>query len=146
MDLRSAGRTRRWQLTIASVAALSLFIALVAGSSLRTWFAAAELPEPAAWTHASQRVPSHSGQLELHTAVRLYSPVSTVTNKKPFRNVWMTHDRPASWTHLSSELGWLALPTSFAAPVFHPGAVLVPIFASAPVNRDRSTDLCILRR
>jgi hypothetical protein len=39
---------RRWQLTIAMVAALGAFVALVADSSLRPRFAASTLPEPAA--------------------------------------------------------------------------------------------------
>lgn len=53
MDLRRATPTRRWQLAIAVVAALSLFINLLTSSALRHQFSAAALLEPAAWTHAA---------------------------------------------------------------------------------------------
>src|SRR5580693_1284708 len=52
VDHRSAGTARRRQLTTAIVAALSLFVALIAGSSLRPQFAAAALTEPAGWASA----------------------------------------------------------------------------------------------
>ena len=58
---------------IVIVAALSLFAALVAGSSLRPNFAAAELPEPAAWTHGTQYVASHPSELQVHTAAQSIS-------------------------------------------------------------------------
>ncbi|MCA2317164.1 hypothetical protein JF775_22985, partial [Mycobacterium sp. WUMAC-025] len=47
MLFRGGGETRRWQLATAIVAALGVFVALIAGSSLRPQFAAATLPEPA---------------------------------------------------------------------------------------------------
>jgi hypothetical protein len=137
--------TRRWRLTIVIVAALSLFVALVAGSSLRAHFAAAELPMPAAWTHVTHAVPAHASKVHLHAGAHLVSGVSTSTTKKPFRNVWMTHDRPTSWSHLSPRLGWLALPTSFAAKVFHLGGANWAAPAAVPVNRDTLTELCVVR-
>jgi len=132
-------------LTIAIAAAFSLFVALVAGSSLRPHFAAAELPMPAAWTHVTQGVPAHASQMHLHAGAHLVSGVSTSTTKKPFRNVWMTHDRPASWSHLSPGLGWSALPNSFAAKAFHPDGAYSAAPKAVPVNRDTLTELCVVR-
>jgi hypothetical protein len=149
---RSAGTTRRWQLTIAIVAALSLFVALIAGSSLRPQFSAAALPGMAAWTHETHDVHEHAGQLQLHAAAQPVSlldhglsPGSTPTNKKPFHSMWMTRDRPTSWPHLSLQSGWLALPASFAASMFEPGGVQWAASAAAPDNRDNLTQLCVVR-
>jgi hypothetical protein len=150
VDPRSAGTTRRWQLTIALVAALSLFAALIAGSSLRPQLAAAALPEPAAWTHGSHGVQAHTSQMQLHAAAQpvshldhAFSPGSTPTNKKPFHSMWMTRDLPTGWTRLSPQSGWLPLPASFAASEFQPGGAHWA--ASAPVNRDMLTQLCVVR-
>jgi hypothetical protein len=139
-------------LTIAIGAALSLFVALIAGSSLRPQLAAAAPPEPAAWTHGTQGVPAHASQVQLHAAAQPIShldhgisPGSTPTNKKPFQSTWMTRDRPAGWTHLSLQSGWLALPTSFAAPEFQPGGAHWAASAPAPDNRDTLTQLCVVR-
>ena len=145
VEHRSAGENRRWHLTIAIVAALSLLVALVAGSSLRPNFAAAELPEPAAWTHGTQSAQAHASQVHLHAAAQFISGFSMQNAKKPFRNTWMTHDRPISWTHLSPRLGWLALPTSFTASAFHPAGPHRAASAATPVNRDTSTELCVVR-
>jgi hypothetical protein len=152
MDPRSAGTTRRWQLTIAIVAALSLFVALIAGSSLRPQFAAAVLPEPAAWTQATHGVQAHASQVQYYSAAQPvshlaqgFSPASTPTNKKPFHSTWMTRDRPTSWTHLSPQSGWSALPASFAASVFQSGGAHWAASAAAPHNRDILTQLCVAR-
>ena len=153
MDVRSAGTTRQWQLTIAFVAALSLFAALIAGSSLRPEFAAAALPEPAAWTHGILGGQAHVSQMQLHAAAQpishldhAFSPGSTPTNKKPFHSMWMTRDRPTSWTHLSPQSGWLPLPASFAASEFQPHGTDWAAPAAAPVNRDILIQLCVTRR
>jgi hypothetical protein len=154
VDLRNAGRTRRWQLTIAIVAALSLFVALVAGSSLRPQFSAAALPEPAAWTHGTQGVQAHPSRVQLHAVAQAIrhpehasSAGSTPTNKKPFRNMWMTKDRPTIWTPLSPHSGWFALPASFGASEFQPGGAhrAASASAAAPVDRDILTQLCVVR-
>jgi hypothetical protein len=155
VDLRSAGTTRRWQLTIAIVAALSLFVALIAGSSLRPQLAAAELPEPAAWTHGTQGVQEHASQVQLHAAAQsishldhLFAPGSTQTdktNKKPFHSTWMTRDRPTSWTPLSPQSGWVALPASFAVSESRPGGAGCVASAAAPVNRNVLTLLGVIR-
>ena len=152
VDLRSAGTTRRWQLTIAIVAALSLFVALIAGSSLRPQLAAAALPEPAAWTHGTLGGQAHASQVQVHAAVQpisdlahAFSPDCTPTNKKPFHSMWMTHDRPTSWTHLSPQSGWLPLPASFAASEFPPGGTHWAEPGAPPVNRDVLIQLCVTR-
>lgn len=152
MDVRSAGTTRRWQLTIAFVAALSLFAALIAGSSLRPQFAAAALPEPAAWTHGTLGGQAHASQVQLHAAARpishldhAFSPGSKPTNKKPFHSMWMTRDRPTSWTQLSPHSGWLPLPASFTASEFQPRGTHRSEPAAAPVNRDIWIQLCVTR-
>ena len=152
VDLRSAGTTRRWQLTIAIVAALSLFVALIAGSSLRPQLAAAALPEPAAWTHGTLGGQAHASEVQPHTAVQpisdlahAFSPDCTPTNKKPFHSMWMTRDRPTSWTHLSPQSGWLLLPASFAASEFQPRGTHWAEPAAPPVNRDVLIQLCVTR-
>jgi hypothetical protein len=152
VDLRSACTTRRWQLTIAIVAALSLFVALIAGSSLRPQFSAAALPEPAAWTHGTDGVHAYAGQVQLHAGAGPISslehgssPGSTPTNKKPFHSTWMTRDRPTSWTHFSPQSGCSALPASFAASEFQPGGADWAASAAAPDNRDNLTQFCVVR-
>ena len=140
-------------MTIAFVAALSLFAALIAGSSLRPEFAAAALPEPAAWTHGTLGGQAHVSQMQLHAAAQpishldhAFSPDSTPTNKKPFHSMWMTRDLPTGWTRLSPQSGWLALPASFAASEFQPRGTDWAAPAAAPVNRDILIRLCVIRR
>ncbi len=128
------------------VAALSLFVALIAGSSLRPQFAAATLPEPAAWTHATPGVRAHPGPVELRAAAHDFSPASTPTNTKPFHSTWMTRDRPASWTHPSPPSSWSALPASFGAPRFQPTGTRWSTFAAPPPDRDLLIRLCVVRR
>lgn len=154
VDLRSAGTTRRWQLTIAIVAVLSLFLALIAGSSLRPRFAAAALPEPAAWTHGTQGVQAHAGQEQLQAAAQPISHLdhgfavgATPTNKKTFLSMWMTRDLPTSWIRLSPKSGWSAWPAPLAASEFQPGGAhgAASVLAATPVNRDTLTRLCVVR-
>ena len=56
------------QMTVAIVAALSLFVAPIAGLSLRPQLAAAGLPEPAAWTQSAGDVQAHVNQMRRHDA------------------------------------------------------------------------------
>jgi hypothetical protein len=139
-------------LTIALVAALSVFVALIAGSSLRPQLAAAVLPEPAAWTHTNHAVQAHARLAQPHAVAQPvihldhgFSSGVTPTDKKPFHSTWMTRDRPASWNHFSPPSEWLALPASFAAPEFPPGAAHPAAPATIPVNRDFLTRLCVVR-
>nr|WP_253842998.1 hypothetical protein [Mycobacterium colombiense] len=141
-------------MTITAVAVLSVFIALVAGSSLRPPLGAAALPEPVAWTqHATHDAPAHADQAQRQAIAqpvshqdRVFSKGATPTDKKPFRNTWMTRAVPSNWTAVSAHSEWLALPASFGPPASPPNDTAGVASAEAtPVNRDTSTLLCIVR-
>ncbi len=154
MEFRSAGTTRRWRPTIAIVAALSVFVALIAGSSLRPRFAAAELPEPAAWTHGSPGVqpqpkhirPHHPAAEPISYLAQGISPDSAPIDKKPFHSMWMTHDRPTGWAHVSPHSGLAELPASFAVSESQPSGARRAAVAVTPVDRDITLRLCVIRR
>jgi hypothetical protein len=110
VDPRRAGKTRRWQPAVAVVAALGLFTALIAGSSLRPQFSAPALPEPVAWSHAAAHVDQPTSK-----------PVNKPVNKKPFHSMWMTQDRPQTWTRWSAQSARSLSTASFAPSVFAPG-------------------------
>ena len=118
---------------------------------MRPQFAAAALPEPAAWPHGTHGVQAHASHVQLHAARPVShlehgsSASSTPTNKKPFHSMWMTRDRPTSWTHLSPQSGWLLLPASFAASEFQPRGTHWAEPAAPPVNRDVLIQLCVTR-
>jgi hypothetical protein len=112
-------------------------LALVAGSALRTEFTASSLPEPGAWSHVV-----HQRDAGLHTH---FSRDSISNNTKPFRNVWMTHDRPCKRATPSTPTGWLALPKSFAPATFQPSGDGVPSYAGAPADRNTLTLHCVSR-
>jgi len=138
VDLRDAGSTRRWQSVIASIGALSLFVALIAGSALRPQFAAATLPEPVAWSSGALDVGAHAARVQLYGrfqpasyVVRDSSLGSSPMNKKPFHSMWMTRDRPAAWTRVSPL--WIRSALSYS---------LRSLDSRAPVaRRDPSSDL-----
>lgn len=144
--------SRRWRLAIAITVALSVFVALVAGSSLRPPLGAAALPEPVAWTHAPGDASAHADQVQRRAVAH---PVShedqhvsrgaTPADKKPFRNTWMTRAVPTNWTAVSPHSNWLALPASFAPSASPPNDTAEVASRSTPVNRDTSTLLCIVR-
>ncbi|BBY03936.1 hypothetical protein MSEO_44350 [Mycobacterium seoulense] len=144
--------TPRWRSAIAIIAALSVFVALVAGSSLRPRLAASTLPEPAAWTHVTHHLPAHVGQRPDIAAARSHSQPGhrlgtgvAPTKNKTFLSMWMPRAVPTNWTALSPHSDWLALPASFAAPASAPGAAAGAASAATPANRDTPTLLCILR-
>lgn len=121
------------------VATLSLFVAVIAGSSLRPQLAAAQLPEPAAWTDVTVAQPiSHTD----HKKPMNNKP----TNKKPFHSSWMTRDVLTKWTALSPHSGWLALPASFGPAEFQPGGVHLAAAMPAVGIRDPLIQLCVVRR
>ncbi|ORB44272.1 hypothetical protein BST39_07175 [Mycobacterium paraseoulense] len=151
VGLESALETRRWQSIVAVVAALSLFTALIAGSSLRPQLSASALPEPAAWTHETHSGQAHAGQVRDadHIISHLShgrSAGSTPTDAKPFHSMWMTRDRPASWPSISPQSGWFLLPTSLAAPCHWPDGAHPAVPLVAPAARDILTMLCVIRR
>jgi hypothetical protein len=124
----------RWQLAIAVLAALSLFIAVTTGWALRaSTLAQTAGPLPAAWqaTHAA----AHG---------------STPTHQMPATHAWMPRERPQNWAPLSPQSDWTALPASFAphgpAAKALPGGTQSRAPAAAPTDRDILTNLCIDRR
>lgn len=143
---------QRWQLTMMIVVALSVFIALVAGSSLRAPLGAAALPEPAAWGHSSDDLRTHTGEAQRQGVAQSVgyqdqdlSKGSTSTDKKPFRNTWMTKDRPISWTHWSPQSGFSVLPASCAPSPLYPDGQACLLSAAAGDIRDILTKLCVTR-
>jgi len=151
--LRGDGRTRRWQSAIAITAAVSLFVALIAGSALRPKFAAATLPEPAMWSAGPLVDGAHAAPLQIHGgfqpasyAVRGSELGSSPTNKKPFHSMWMTHDRPSIWTRLAPQR-----PVSLVSVAFSSSEILRPRGArrsSLSVRfsgQDILTQLCVAR-
>lgn len=147
------GRTgRRWRLTVALVVALSAFIALIVGSSLRPQLSAASMPEPAAWTHRAHSVDARAGGLRPDVAVQLaddgergVAQGSAPADKKPFRNTWMTRDLPISWPHSSMQWDRLLLPVSFTTAQPPPRQTYRAAIDSAVRGADRSVQFCMLR-
>jgi hypothetical protein len=138
---------------MAIVGALSLFVALVAGSASRPTFAAPALPEPTAWSQGIPDVGAHADQLRLHgrfpTVNQLayaMSRNSAPTNKKPFLTTWMAKDRPATWSRLSPESVRSPLPLSFTPLGFQPGGVQSRAPAAGRADPDILTELCVARR
>jgi hypothetical protein len=153
VDRCRSAKTRRREHAAAVVCALSLFVALVAGSALRPHYTTNALPEPAAWTHAVEHVHHDfkdvqpvgaTGSLIALKASGSLRPVPIA--RKPFRYVWMTHDLPSSsWVPLSPLSDWSALPKSFVSPQFQPRGAPWAAFAGDFDNRHTSTLFCILR-
>ena len=164
MNFRDAGKSQRWQPAIAIAAALSLFVALIAGSALRPRFSAAALPEPAAWSHGTPDV----GQVQIHAGSQpasqlgrgslsgsswAYSQGVSPTNKKPFHSMWMTHDRPPTWARLTRQSVWAPLPMVWslrpiilAALDLRPGDAHRSASSAALGDHDILTELCVARR
>lgn len=132
--------TRGWPSAIAIVAALGVFIALVAGSALRPQYAAASLPEPAAWSSGGPVVGAHADQGQL----RISGPAAPA-DKKPFVTTWMTKDRPPTPGRLSPPSVGSPLPVSFTALGFQPHArPRAP--AAVAAYPDILTRFCVARR
>jgi hypothetical protein len=147
-----SAKVRRREHAAAVVCALSLFVALVAGSALRPHYTTNALPEPGAWTHAVEHV-----QRDVKQAQPVSADGSLIALKdrgsarpvplarKPFRYVWMTHDLPSDWVPLSPQSGWSALPKSFVTAQFRPRGAPRAAFADDSDNRHASTLNCIIR-
>ena len=152
MDGRCSAKTRRREHAAAVVCALTLFLALVAGSALRPHYTGNSLPEPAGWAHTVRDArPAHSYSHPLSATPALTylksgsRAHSAPTSRKPFRYVWMTHDLPSNWDPLSPRTDWSVLPKTFAAAQFQPrGAPWGALMADA-VNRHTSSLFCIIR-
>ena len=148
---RSA-KVRRREHAAAVVCALSLFVALVAGSALRPHYTTTALPEPGAWTHAVEHVQhdfeevqpgSAGGSLIALRARGGLRPVPLA--QKPFRYVWMTHDLPSDWAPMSPRSDWSALPKSFVSTQFQPRGAPPTAFTGGSDNTRASTLFCIIR-
>jgi hypothetical protein len=148
VTLWGAGKTRRWLLAIATVAALSLFTAVTTGWASRgTMLAqgAASLPALSHGTHVGVNV----GQAQLGDRSQPTSYLahgSSPTHQKQTKNAWMTRDRPPTWTRISPHSTWSALPASCAVSEFQPAGAP----SGAPVTdfagQDILTQLCVARR
>jgi hypothetical protein len=152
MDGCCSAKTRRREHAAAVVCALSLFVALVAGSALRPHYTTNALPEPGAWTHAVEHVRhdfkevqsvSATGSLIALKARGSSRPVPI--SRKPFRYVWMTRDLASNWVPLSLHSGWSALPKSFDSAQFQPRGAPWAAFARDSDNRHTSSLFCIIR-
>jgi hypothetical protein len=131
-----SAKIRRREHAAAVVCALSLFVALVAGSALRPHYTTNALPEPGAWTHAVEHVQpdfkqvqsvSATGSLIALKARGSSRPVSI--SRKPFRYVWMTRYVPSNWFPLSPHSDWSVLPKSFDSARFQPRGAPCAAFA-----------------
>jgi hypothetical protein len=152
VDACRRAKARRREHAAAVVCALSLFVALVAGSALRPHYTTNALPEPGAWTHAVEHVHhdfkevqsvSATGSLIALKARGSSRPVPI--SRKPFRYVWMTRDLPSNWVPLSPHSNWSVLPKSFDPAQFQPRDAPYAAFAGDSDNRHTSTLFCILR-
>lgn len=150
MAFRGVGETRRWQSAIAVVAALAAFTALITGSSLRSTFSAAALPEPAAWsagvgasaelTHGRPAVRNQSA-----VAASRFGAPANKTNKKPFGGAWTTKERPPTWNRTSAQSVLTTAPLSFTPIGFAPTGAPSRAPAAIPSDRDILTQICVAR-
>jgi hypothetical protein len=145
-------KTRRREHAAAVVCALSLFVALVAGSALRPHYTTNALPEPGAWTHAVEHVQHGVNEVQpvnaTGTVIALKARGSSrpvPISRKPFRYVWMTHDLPSNWAPLSPHSDWSVFPKSFVSAQFQPRGAACAAFAGDSDDRHTSTLFCILR-
>jgi hypothetical protein len=157
VNIWGGGNTRRWKLATAIVAALSLFIALIAGSALRPKFAAAALPDPTAWSQGTLDDDAHAGsgigRVHLHAGSQFASHFSHAslsgsapTDKKPFLSMWMTRGRPLTWARLSPNSLLSPLPAPFATMKVAPaGSHSAAPASAAPVDHDILTQFCVAR-
>lgn len=121
-----------------------MFVALVAGSSLRTQFAASTLPEPAAWSGATPPVGAHVLPHRRYAAVSRSAPANK-TDKKPFHSMWMTKERPLTWNRLSPQSTLSSAPMTFSPVRVAPHDAQSRAPATIPADRDILTRFCIAR-
>jgi hypothetical protein len=147
MDGCCKSKIRRREHAAAVVCALSLFVALVAGSALRPHFTTNALPVPGA---SIGHVALHDVRQARAVGVKEYviagaharpSPAA----RKPFQYVWMTHDLPSTWAPLSPRLDWSALPKSFVGAVFLARGAPGAAFLANAGQRHTPTRFTILR-
>lgn len=150
MERRGSTRTGRREHAAAVVCALSLFVALVAGSALRPHYTTNSLPEPGARPHIVMKDrPSQAQPGSATSSLEYFAPGgrahSAPVSRKPFRNVWMTHDLPSNWDPLSPNADWSVLPKTFAAAQFQPRGAPWGVSTAGAVTRHPSSLFCIIR-
>ncbi len=158
VNLRSASKSRGWQLAIVVVVALSIFTAVTTGWALRSAHGIAAPPEPAAWSHATPNVGLHvyraqfaiGSQPASHNVLR-FPQGSSPTNHKATKNAWMTRDRLPIWARVAPQLIWSPWPvplspweTAWAPTLGSQSGSGAP--AAAIAGQDILTLLCVARR
>jgi hypothetical protein len=142
--------TRRWQSTIAIVAGLSLFYAVIAGWAERSQVVAAA---PLHWVASAQANPDvgvNLGQLQTadgsQPAGHLDHHSSGVLppHQKRFKSgVWMTRDRPPTGARSSPPSDRSLWSVGFSVLGFQPGSVHSVAFLG---DRDILNQICVARR
>jgi hypothetical protein len=140
VDVRGAGGTRRWQLAIAIIAALGMFVVVVTAWAGRGSVLAPKTPAPS--VASAQTNPA---TLISHTEHGILSS-SLPAHQKPTKNGWMTRERPPRWQHLTPNSVWSVLPASFAAPGFQPDGAHPGAPPACLAGRDILTRFCLSRR
>lgn len=123
------------------VAALSVFTAVTTGWAMRgSALAQVAGPLPSAW----QAAHAEANAVPTRPAAQRSSP----SHQMPTAHAWMARERPQTWTRLSPQSDWSALPASFA-----PGEPVLGVppggtdpGAHTPSDRDILTQLCVDRR
>ena len=148
---RSAKARRRGHAG-AVVCALSLFVALVAGSALRPHYTTNALPEPGAWIHRVEHVQHAFKPVQPISATAALIALRARGNshpvpfaRKPFSYVWMTQDVPSNWVPLSPFSDRWTSPKSVVSAQNQPRDALCAAFAKDPDSRHTSTLFCIIR-
>ena len=148
----SSAKARRRRHAGAVVCAVSLFVALVAGSALRPHYTTNALPEPGAWAHTVEHVQhdfkrvqpvSATGSLIALKAGGNSRPVPIA--RKPFPYVWMTQELSSNWVPLSPLSDRSTLPKSIVSAQLQPRSAPYAAFAGNPDSRDTSTLFCVIR-
>jgi len=140
------GTNRRRPTAVAIVAALSVFVALVAGSAFRPQFSAAALPEPAAWSDGAADLAAPDF-VALHSTAPVAQTHSLHTGplRKPFHSMWMTRERPTSWTRAIPRSPSPPAPASFTAVDVRPLGAQHPTFTKPIAGQDILAMLCVAR-
>jgi hypothetical protein len=140
VNVRGAGKPRRWHSAIAIVAGLSLFAAVFGCWVVQAGLAAAAQPQPPASSQGVPDVGIDIGQVHSDHG-------SSPTNqKKPFKSAGIKRDRPHSRSRLARPLvcsPWLVALTALG---FQSDEAHSAVPAAALANRDILTRLCVARR
>lgn len=107
---------------------------------------AAAAPPGAEGAHAAL-TPGHPVVLSRSAlAASQPSAPANKTTKKPFRNAWMTKERPSTWNRLSVQSVLMPVPLSFTPIGFAPGDAQSRAPTAVATDRDILTSICVARR